>query len=166
MTDLQWRWYAWEQLDPDTLYGFLRLRSEIFVVEQNCVFPDMDGVDPRCTHLCGRDAQGRLLAYLRLLPPGVERAVHTVEGERAPSAPGPALGRLVVHADARGKGLARAAMLEGLRICAFRYGGQPVSLSAQRHLSHFYASLGFREASEPYLEDGIWHVDMRRDAAA
>lgn len=163
MTDIDWRWYAWAQLDADTLYAFLKLRSDIFVVEQNCVFPEMDGIDAQCTHLCGRDSAGHLLAYLRLVPPGVVRAAHVIEGERADMRDGPALGRLVVEASARKRGLARTAIEQGLRVCAFRYAGLAVYLSAQQHLEHFYATLGFVRLSQPYLEDGIWHVDMRRE---
>lgn len=146
-----WTWHAWAALKPDTLYGFLRLRSDIFVVEQNCVFPDMDGVDPQCEHLCGCDAGGRLLAYLRLVPPGVK-------------APQAALGRLVVARELRGRGLARAAVGQGLQRCAERFPGQAVFLSGQQHLEAFYASQGFETVSAPYLEDGIWHVNMLRPA--
>lgn len=144
-----WQWHRWQDLRPNTLYAFLRLRSDIFVVEQNCVFPDMDGIDPQCEHLCGHAPDGRLLAYLRLVPPGVR-------------APQPSLGRLVVDAAARGNGAGREAMLEGLRVCAQRYPGQTIFLSAQQHLERFYASLGFAPSSEPYLEDGIWHLNMLR----
>lgn len=144
-----WRWYAWHELDPDTLYAFLRLRSDIFVVEQNCPYSDMDGLDPQCLHLCGCDADGKLLAYLRLLPPGL-KGVH------------PAIGRLVVAQSARGAGTGRQAMIRGLRGCAEHYPGAAVFLSGQQHLQGFYQSLGFRPISEPYLEDGIPHVDMLR----
>ena len=144
---ISWRWFSWRELDPDTLYAFLKLRSDIFVVEQDCVFPEMDGIDARCEHLCGTNGAGRLLAYLRLLPPGLKSAE-------------PAIGRLVVAADVRKTGLGRAAMLEGLRRCQARYPGQPIFLSAQRHLEDFYAALGFDTVSEPYLEDGILHLNM------
>lgn len=150
MTSLRWTWHAWRDLTPDTLYALLRLRSAIFVVEQNCVFPDMDGRDPACEHLCGWGSDGELTAYLRLVPPGV----------RTPEV---ALGRVVVAAAARGRGLGRAAMLEGLRRCAERYPGEPVKVSAQAHLEPFYQSLGFRTVGAPYDEDGILHVDMVRD---
>jgi ElaA protein len=142
----RWAWYAWPELTPDVLYAFLRLRSAAFVVEQDCVFPEMDGRDPQCEHLCGWNG-GELAAYLRLVPPGV----------RTPEV---ALGRVVVAASARGQGLGRAAMQEGLARCARRYPGQPVKVSAQRHLEDFYASLGFASAGMPYDEDGILHVDM------
>jgi ElaA protein len=147
-----WRWYDWSELDADTLYAFLRLRSDIFVVEQNCAYSDMDGLDPQCRHLCGFDTGGGLHAYLRLLPPGLKNA-H------------PAIGRLVVSAAARGSGLGRRIMEEGLRECARRHLQAPVFLSGQQHLQRFYESLGFRTISAPYLEDGIPHVDMLRATA-
>lgn len=147
--NLQWRWHAWAALDPDTLYAFLKLRSDIFVVEQNCAFSDMDGLDPACEHLCGVDAAGAVRAYLRLLPPGLK-------------GPQPAVGRLVVERQARGAGLARAAMAEGIARAQERWPGQPIFLSGQQHLEAFYTSLGFRSVSAPYLEDGIPHVDMLR----
>lgn len=142
----RWQWYAWGELTPDVLYAFLRLRSAIFVVEQNCVFPEMDGRDPQCEHLCGWN-DGDLVAYLRLVPP----AVRTKEVS---------LGRVVVAPAARGTGLGRAVMREGLARCAARYPGQPVKVSAQQHLERFYAGLGFVTTGAPYDEDGIAHVDM------
>ena len=142
----RWRWYGWDELRPDVLYAFLRLRSAIFVVEQDCVFPEMDGRDPRCEHLCGWHGD-ELVAYLRLVPPAV----------RTPEV---SLGRVVVAQAARGTGLGRAVMLEGLARCAQRYPGQPVKVSAQQHLEAFYASLGFSRVGAPYDEDGILHVDM------
>lgn len=148
---ISWAWTDWRDFSPDALYAVLRLRSAIFVVEQNCVFPDMDGRDPACEHLCGRDAAGALIAYLRLVPPGL----------RTPEV---SLGRVVVAAAARGRGLGRAVMAEGLRRCAERYPGKPVKVSAQQHLEALYQSLGFRTVGAPYDEDGIRHVDMVRDS--
>lgn len=147
---VRWAWYRWDEMTPDVVYAAMRLRSAAFVVEQNCVFPDMDGRDPSCAHLCGWDGAGALLAYLRLVPPGVRT-------------PDVSLGRVVVAATARGQGLGRAVMQEGLRGCAARYPGLPVRVSAQQHLERFYRSLGFRTVGAPYDEDGILHVDMLRD---
>lgn len=146
----RWSWHRWDELTPDVLYAFLRLRSAIFVVEQDCVFAEMDGRDPQCEHLCGWHGT-ELAAYLRLVPPGV----------RTPEV---ALGRVVVAPSARGRGLGRAVMLEGLARCAQRYPGQPVKVSAQKHLEKFYASLGFATAGAPYDEDGIPHIDMLKGA--
>lgn len=146
---VRWEWHTWATLSTDALYALLRLRSAIFVVEQNCVFPDMDGRDSRCQHLCGWDDAG-LAAYLRLVPPGVRTAQV-------------ALGRVVVRRDRRGQQLGRALMQQGLLRCAHAYPRAPVQVSAQQHLEPFYGSLGFRTLGAPYLEDGIWHVDMQKD---
>ncbi|WP_428312156.1 GNAT family N-acetyltransferase [Hydrocarboniphaga sp.] len=154
-----YRWHRWHELSADTLYAFLKLRSDIFVVEQNCVFPEMDGIDPQCEHLTALDDRGQLMAYLRLVPPGVKRP-HS----ESPAASGPAIGRVVVAMPARGTGLGRRIMLQALQHCAQRYPQQPVSLSGQQHLEAFYASLGFVTQCQAYLEDGIWHVDMVRAA--
>ncbi len=150
MNTLRWSWHRWEQLTPDVLYAFLRLRSAIFVVEQDCVFGEMDGRDPQCEHLCGWSGTEQT-PYQRLVPPGV----------RTPEV---ALGRVVVAQAARGTGLGRAIMLEGLARCAQRYPGQPVKVSAQQHLEEFYRTLGFATVGAPYDEDGIMHVDMIRNA--
>jgi ElaA protein len=150
---LRWQWLAWADFDPDTLYALLRLRVDIFVVEQNCAYADLDGLDPQCRHLVGRDIAGQVQAGLRLVPPGIKHAA-------------PAIGRLVVAAGLRGAGSGRALMLEGLRGCAQHYPQQAVFLSGQQHLEHFYRSLGFATISEPYIEDGIPHVDMLRPARA
>lgn len=152
-------WHRWADLGADTLYAFLKLRSDIFVVEQNCVFPDMDGIDDRCEHLGATTPQGELLGYLRLVPPGVARP-HSP----SPPAPGPAIGRLVVTATARGSGLGRRLVERALLRCAERYPGQAQYLSAQQHLEAFYGSLGFERIAPVYVEDGIPHVDMRRAA--
>lgn len=146
-----WIWSTWDMLSANALYDFLRLRSDIFVVEQNCAYADMDGIDPLCEHLCMRDSGQNLLAYLRLVPPGIK-------------APQPAIGRLVVAEPARKLGLGRAAMLEGIRRCGERYPGQAIFLSGQQYLEAFYASLGFVTFTDPYLEDGIQHVNMLRPA--
>lgn len=145
-----WSWHTWSTLSPDVLHDFLRLRSDIFVVEQNCAYPDIDGVDPLCEHLCVRDSSGHLIAYLRLVPPGIKASQ-------------PAIGRLVVAASARGTGLGRATMREGIRRGSECYPGQGMFLSGQLHLEPFYASLGFVTFTEPYLDDGIQHVNMLRN---
>lgn len=147
--NIRWIWQRWHELTPDALYELLRLRSEIFVVEQNCVFNDMDGRDPACLHLRGLDAGGALVAYLRLVPPGV-------------GGPHPALGRVVVAKGRRGENLGRATMREGLARCAADHPGAAIKVSAQQHLEGFYGSLGFVRTGEPYLEDGIPHLDMLR----
>jgi ElaA protein len=101
--------------------------------------------------LCGRDRDGQIGAYARLMPPGVK-------------ADAPMIGRVVVRQQLRATGLGRTLMQEALRRCTEQYPQSPVLLSGQQHLERFYASLGFATIGEPYMEDGIWHVDMRREA--
>lgn len=161
MTKLKWRWHAWNELSPGTLHAFLKLRSDIFVVEQNCVFSDMDGRDPQCAHLCGFEDE-TLVAYLRLVPPAMDGLVPREAGcrERPPKSETPALGRLVVMKSHRRRGLSRQAIALGLARCAEQFPRQPVRAQAQAHLAPFYQSLGFTAVSAEYLEDGIPHIDM------
>lgn len=155
------RWFAWREFDPDSLYSLMRLRSAVFVVEQNCVFLEMDGLDPRCEHLLAiDDDDGEAVGCLRLVPPGLKRP-HSP----APAATCPVLGRLVTARSVRGSGLGRRLMLAGLARCESRWPGRSIQLSAQQHLQSFYASLGFEPLREPYDEDGILHLDMRRRGA-
>ena len=160
----EWQWHTFDDLTGRQVYDVLKLRQEVFVVEQRCVFADIDGIDEQCWHLLGagldvRHLQGvghlGLLAYLRLLPPGVSHH---------PPADGPAIGRVVTHAGARGHGIGRALMLEGMRKAGELYPGLPLRVMAQVYLRHFYESLGFRAASQPYDDDGIPHIDMVLDA--
>jgi ElaA protein len=148
---MQLLWQGWSDLSPGAVHDLLRLRSEVFVVEQDCVFVDIDGLDPHCEHLLARDTHGLLAGALRLLPPRLKSA-HA------------GIGRLVVAPPARGTRLARTLMQTALARCAERHPGQRVAIGAQRHLRRFYESLGFTAVGEAYLEDGIPHVDMLRDA--
>lgn len=150
MNPIRWQWYAWNEWSNDVLYEALRLRSAIFVVEQNCVFLDMDGADPQCLHLCGFAADNRLVAYARLVPPGLKY-------------PGAAIGRVVVAPSARGTGAGHELMRQAMAGCAERYPGCEVFIGAQQHLETYYGRHGFRQFGEPYLEDGIPHIDMRSD---
>ena len=115
----------------------------MFVVEQACVYLDADGIDPVCRHLWA--AGDAIAAYLRIVPAGV-----TYEEV--------ALGRIVTAPEARGSGLGRTLVQRGLDAV----GPVPVRISAQAHLERFYAELGFRPASDVYLEDGIPHLEMLR----
>lgn len=123
----------------------LRLRSLVFVVEQNCVFLDLDGNDAKALHLLSR-VDGRLVAYARLFAPGDSYAES-------------AIGRVVSHPDARKTGAGRALMTRAIEECKARWPG-PIRIGAQRYLERFYGSLGFVPAGEPYLEDGIPHIEM------
>ena len=136
-------------LNLDQLYDLLALRSKIFVVEQQAVYLDCDGRDKQAIHVLIYSDSGQLAAAARVLPPG------TLFEE-------PAVGRVVVDPEWRGKSLGHELMRTALNVCAQSFKNQPVRISAQQHLRKFYSQHGFEVISEPYLEDGIWHVAMLR----
>lgn len=144
-----WKTQPFADLSPAKLYDILALRQRVFVVEQHCPFLDADGLDGSSLHLSGHDPEGILIAYLRLVPPGVRFAF-------------PSIGRVVTAPGARKAGIGRALMLEGIRLASSAYPGSPIFLSGQRHLERFYSSLGFVPEGIPYDEDGIPHITMRR----
>jgi ElaA protein len=151
-----WQWSRFAELVPGDLYALLAARGEVFVVEQRCIYLDADGIDPHAWHLLGWAESGAprsLAAYLRLIEPGRKFAEASV-------------GRVLTTPAFRGLGVGRVLMREGLRQAATLYPGRAVRISAQRYLERFYAEFGFRVVSEPYDEDGIEHVDMRRPADA
>jgi ElaA protein len=147
-TSLDWRWYAFDQFTKQQLYAVLAAREAVFIVEQDCAYHDLDGMDADAQHLVAWSA-GEVAGYLRLLGPG------TRFGE-------PSLGRILTTARARGTGLGRDLVARGIERAGELYPAQPIRISAQAHLSKFYGSFGFEVASEPYLEDGIPHVEMLR----
>jgi len=151
---MQWTCDRFDALSTRALYELLVLRSQVFVLEQHCVYLDPDGLDTEVLHLQGRGADGGLQAYARLVPPL----------SKGPQQTEPMIGRVVTAPGARGAGQGRALMQQALLQCARLWPGQAISINAQAHLQGFYASLGFVVTSAPYDEDGIEHVDMRRAA--
>lgn len=143
----QWLNTRFEALSATELYAVLQLRQDIFVVEQACVYRDLDGLDAHCWHMRHlQDAE--LLAYQRCLPPGLSYAESS-------------LGRITVTAAARGTGLGRALVQRGIDFNRQQWPGAGIAIGAQAYLRDFYASLGFVASGEPYLEDGIFHLPMR-----
>jgi len=151
---LQWTCERLDGLAPRALYEALALRSRVFVVEQACVFLDPDGDDLRdgAWHLLGRGAGGELQAYARLLAPLC----------RGPHQPNPRITRVVSAPEQRGKGLGHVLMKRAIAECEARWPGMSIDINAQAQLQRFYESHGFVVTSEPYDEDGISHVDMRK----
>lgn len=135
------------QLSLDELYQILKLRVDVFVVEQNCAYPELDDKDREAHHLFYTD-QGHIVSYLRIYYPSPEKA---------------AIGRVVTQNDYRGKGLSRKMMDEALTFLQGESSIKSIYLQAQDHLSAFYESFGFQKTSDTYLEDGIPHVDMEKD---
>lgn len=144
---MTWVEKTFAELSASELYAILELRQRVFILEQACLYQDLDGKDDRCAHLWTRAASGELSAYLRILPPGL-------------AYPEPSLGRVIVDPSTRGSGLGVALMREGLARARAKYGPLPIRVGAQAYLERFYASLGFRRVSEDYEEDGIAHLEM------
>ncbi|MDP9205701.1 MAG: GNAT family N-acetyltransferase [Gemmatimonadota bacterium] len=147
-----WQWSPFRELRPEDLYAIVRLREEVFIVEQQCAYHDADGRDPQAWHLLGwsdREAGRSLVAYARIFEPGIRYT----EGS---------IGRVVTAPKVRGTGLGRALMAEALRRLDGLAPGRTVKIAAQRRLEKFYLDLGFKTVSSPYEEDGIIHVDMLR----
>jgi len=142
------------ELDVATAYAVLALRSQVFVVEQECAYLDPDGadLDPGTRHLLARTDDGRVAAYARLLAPDDQHAA-------------PRIGRVVVAPRSHGAQLGRDLMAQALAACERHWPGEPVELGGQAHLVGFYRSLGFVPVGEEYVEDGIPHRWMRRDGA-
>ncbi|SFN97774.1 ElaA protein [Formivibrio citricus] len=149
--NIHWQWFTLDTFDTRTLLAYLRLRQDIFVVEQKCTAPEIDDYDPPAQHLVGRDKQGRVIAALRLVPPGLKF-------------PEPSLGRVVVHPDSRRGGTGSALLREALAKSDALWPGQGNRISAQSHLQHFYGNVGFKTVSEEYEEDGLPHVEMWRES--
>jgi ElaA protein len=134
------------QLSVNELYQLLRLRSEVFVVEQNCVFLDQDNKDQQCYHLL-LYADDKLAAYCRLVPPGI-------------SYPEVSIGRVITSSAYRGTGLGRKIMELAIQGCHYLFGPAAIRIGAQTYALPFYRSLGFVEEGEAYDEDGIEHIEM------
>jgi ElaA protein len=142
------QWYDFAELSTTLLYEMLRFRQAIFVVEQACAYPDLDGIDQRTHHLM-LHVDGALAGYLRLIP--------------FPDANRVAIGRVAVAVDRRQQGLARRLVAEALTRCRGDYRKSAITLSAQTYLTAFYAELGFRPSSPPYDDYGVPHIDMLID---
>ena len=137
---------TFEELTRDELYEILRLRSEVFVVEQDCVYQDIDGKDQKALHVYGTK-NGNLVAYTRCFPPGIyfDQA---------------AIGRVVVPIDERKYGYGHEIMRASIEAVEERYGSQDIKVSAQTYLRKFYETHGFEQVGKGYLEDGIPHIGM------
>ena len=147
---MEWRFARFEDLTPLEVHDLLQARSAVFVVEQACAFQDLDGRDPDCWHLIGRnDSGGPLLAYCRLVPPGVKYDE-------------PSVGRVLTTAQGRRAGLGRELMREALTRTDALWPDRSLRIGAQQYLERFYGEFGFARVSEPYDEDGIMHIDLLR----
>lgn len=149
-TSLTWEWKPFAELTLSEWHDLLQLRIDVFVVEQHCPYPELDGKDPDAIHLMGKQ-DSRVIAVARILPPGL-------------SYPEASIGRVATAAAFRRQGLGKTLMANSLRTVSEAYGNVPIRISAQTYLINFYNSFGFQETGKSYLEDGIPHVEMYRQA--
>lgn len=147
---ITWRCSRFDELSAREFHDILQARAAVFVVEQNCAFQDVDGVDPACEHLAGRE-DGKIVAYCRLVPPGVKY-------------PEPSIGRVITAKSARRTGAGRMLMAKAVERIEALWPGHCIRIGAQQYLERFYGDYGFVQSSEPYDEDGIQHIEMIREA--
>lgn len=137
-----------DDLTAHELYAIMRLRSEVFVLEQQCIYQDADNKDLSAYHLMIQDGD-TLIAYARLLPPGISYEYMSI-------------GRVISKQDYRWKGAGRLLMKEAIKACHELFGEGPIRIGAQLYLKKFYESFGFVQTGEVYLEDDIEHIEMTR----
>ena len=148
MTHVVWEFKTFDALTTPALYALLQLRAEVFVVEQGCVFQDLDGSDDRAMHLLGWQAD-QLVAYARCFGAGVKFAEACI-------------GRVVTQGGVRGTGLGLVLMREAMARLQQHWGTQAIRIGAQTRLKNFYGQHGFIDTGAPYVEDGIDHLEMLR----
>lgn len=144
---LNWQCETFDALQAYTLYRIIKARVDVFVVEQNCPYPELDDEDQAALHVQGYGIQG-LAGYARILPPDADGQVF--------------IGRILTTAPYRGRGVGKTLMAEALRWAAEAYPNAELCLAAQAQLEDFYACFGFAVSGPEYLEDNILHVPMRR----
>ena len=147
---IDWRFVPFDGLNLQELYHLLQLRSEVFVVEQACLFQDMDGADEVAMHLLGTTG-GQLTAYARCFPAGIKF-------EEA------SIGRVITRSSLRGSGAGHLLMRQAIESLYQHWGVQPIRIGAQARLEAFYKQHGFADINRPYMEDGIAHIEMLRPA--
>ncbi|HEY3046725.1 MAG TPA: GNAT family N-acetyltransferase [Polaromonas sp.] len=150
MSGITWRFVPFDALTTRELYEVLQLRSEVFVVEQACVFQDLDGADAQAMHLLGT-VEGRLVAYVRCFAAGVKFSEASI-------------GRVVTRNEVRGSGAGHVLMKQAITCLTQHWGPQAIRIGAQARLEQFYRQHGFTKTGAPYSEDGIPHIEMLRPA--
>lgn len=147
---ISWRFLAFDAFTPHQLYEVLQLRSAVFVIEQACLFQDMDGADGKAMHLLG-SLSGRLIAYARVFGPGLKFSEASI-------------GRVITHESVRGSGAGHVLLRRAIACLSQQWGPQPIRIGAQARLEQFYLQHDFVRTGVPYMEDGIPHIDMLRPA--
>lgn len=150
---IEWQWKTFDELSADELYEILKVRQEVFVLEQNCIYQDIDDLDKTAWHLIAwntnQASTRKVQAYLRVVFPGYKYKE-------------PSIGRILSVKKLRRNGLGKELLRNAVLKIAIEYPDQPIRISAQQHLHKFYALFGFEQVSPPYDEDGIVHIEMLR----
>lgn len=144
---MKWKLYKlFEDFSPQHLYEVLKLRQEIFVIEQKCIYDDIDGLDPDSEHLLLFKPDNNLIGYLRIVPAGIKFEEYS-------------LGRIAIDKSYRRKGLGKNLVMKGVEIVS-EAGVQSIRIEAQAHLEKFYTDIGFKTVSDVYEVDEIPHIQM------
>ena len=144
---IQYQFKTFESLSIQELYAIMQVRNDVFVYEQHCYYQDLDDKDQACIHVLVRNEQQKLVAYCRILPPGLTYPTHSI-------------GRVLVISAYRKQQLGRALMQKTLDYILSTYGKVPLTIEAQLYLQAFYESLGFVRTSDVFDDAGIDHVEM------
>ena len=142
-----WEIKHYNDLSLNEFHDIIQLRIQVFVIEQNCPYQDLDGKDKKSYHLFCRDGKGDIVATAHILPPGLSYSESAV-------------GRVVIHEKLRGHGGGHQLMDECMRFCLAEFGKEPIRISAQKYLESYYEQHEFISTGKEYLEDGIPHVEM------
>jgi ElaA protein len=145
---IQYQFKTFESLSIQELYAIMQVRNDVFVYEQHCYYQDLDDKDQACIHVLGWNEQQKLVAYCRILPPGLTYPTHSI-------------GRVLVISAYRKQQLGRALMQKTLDYILSTYGKVPLTIEAQLYLQTFYESLGFIRTSDVFDDAGIDHVEMK-----
>ncbi len=153
MIKIQWQWKTFNELSLNELYDIMKVRQTVFVLEQDCIYQDLDDLDQKSWHLTGwnnsASTSPQLVAYLRVVFPNYKYQE-------------PSIGRVLTIQKFRGQGLGKELLNQALLKIAQEYPNQAIKISAQQHLHNLYAQFGFTQSSEPYDEDGIMHIEMQK----
>ncbi|NEN23312.1 GNAT family N-acetyltransferase [Cryomorpha ignava] len=145
---MTWEIKTFGELSTNELHDLLKTRVDVFVVEQECAYPEIDGKDPLCIHVLGKNSSGKTLATARIAPAGV------IYGEVS-------IGRVAIDKSLRGTGVGKIVMEQAMTFCIEELNAKTIKIAAQLYLKKFYSGFGFTQISDVYLWDGIEHIDMR-----
>ncbi len=145
---IEYHWKKFDELSAIDIFDMLKARQDVFIIEQNCIYPDIDDLDKKSWHLLAR-RDGELVAYLRVVYPGYKYAELSI-------------GRVLTIEEVRGAGIGYHLVAEAIKNINQIAENVAIRISAQFHLQKFYDVFGFKSVSEPYDEDGILHIEMLR----